>query len=542
MREQGNENGVVLVVVVCFAAITALLAIGLIAESSMQLKMAGKKTDMEQAFYIAEGGAERAVGYIRQGGVIPCTITGMIGGGRFYTSIIGSSDETASGVTHTVAGNININPNNSAQNQFMMLTANGITYSRQDLHSNTLDYAGTACLVHVKPKGNSDQSITVDGAAFTLDKNQAYTFSGSLMNVVLTNDNRNPHGKAVGKWWIAINGSNVSFVADADPDSGINRYYTIYSIGTKNQTKRLVVLEGVHQQSWAKYAMYYNRGPGAIWIVGGERFNGPVHANTYIYIKEDPVFNALVSSTEGSWGSGSDISQAQFNDGYILNAPNVPMASVNFTTLLAQASMIMTGVTSFTLSDSNLVVNNSFRGWSNFSMPVPSNGLIYVKNAPSGGTSSTRTGDVEVAGVLDGRLTIVAENNIMITNHVFYALHPTNGSDDALGLVAKRDVIIKNNAPTNLLVFAHIIADGRATSSTNDGSFYVQDHTTRWNCGPLNVYGGIVQFYRGAVGTVSGYGYSKNYDFDQRFLLNPPPFYPALTNEYQWKGWRESAL
>lgn len=547
MKNSNRESGIVLVAVMCMAAAAAVLAIGLLGESGLQLKTAGRQVSMEQAFYIAEGGAERAVAYIRQGGAIPNTITGAIGSGQFYTSIVGASGETSTDNTHAVSGWININPNNSADREFIMLSTDGTTYDRDDLQNQDLaDYIGTACMVHVKPKGNSDQDVTVDGAAYTLDKNIAYTFSAASMSVALTNDSRNPQGKAVGQWWIYIDGSSVTIADDSGTSSQAVDYYTIYSVGTVGASRRLVILEGVHQMSWAKYAMWYHNSSGSIWIRSGERFDGPVHANNYIYLQGDPVFNALISSTRSTWGPGSDTNAVQFNDGYTLSAPTQTMASINFANLQAQASTVITGMTSVTMSGSNLLVTSWTRGWTNRSMAVPSNGLIYVRNATSGGSSATRAGTVNVGGVLDGRLTIVAETDIQITNHITYAAHPTNSSDDALGLIARRDVIVMDEAPNNLNVFAHIIADGIATSASDDGSFYVEHYDSRADSGSLNVYGGIVQYYRGAVGTFGGWGgdtgFTKNYMFDSRFSVNPPPHYPAVTNEYQWEDWRDKPL
>jgi hypothetical protein len=149
-----------------------------------------------------------------------------------------------------------------------------------------------------------------------------------------------------------------------------------------------------------------------------------------------------------------------------------------------------------------------------------------------------------VGGTLDGRLTIVTDSDIWITNHIVYAntnidLNSTNLSDDALGLVAKHDVVIANNTPNNINLFAHIMAVGSSTPGNHeDGSFKV-NNIDRSYAGHINLYGGIVQFYRGAVGRITPTGYRKNYTFDQRLETKPPPHYPCITNEYLWTGWRE---
>ncbi len=537
-----NESGVALIAVTCFTAIAAILAIGLMSESSSQLKVAKINMNREQAFYVAEGGAERAVAYLRNGGAVPTNLTGSIGNGTYSVYLLATPDTTGSGGTHAVSGLININPNNSPQNEFLLMTADGQSYDRDALQNGSLqDYSGNATMVRVKSKGNANQTITVDGAAYVLDRNTAYNFVGDAFPIALTNDSRGTNGAAMGQWWISINGSGISLGDDPEQGSGAINFYSIYSIGTVEGSKRMIFLDGIHQESWAKYALWYNSGPGAIWIKSGETFDGPVHANTYIYLQGDPVFNAAVSSTRGTWGTGSDTSSVSFNQGYQLNADTQSMASVNFNSMLAKASVVVTGLTSITFSGTNMVIANARSGWTANAMAIPPNGLVYVRDAASGSSKY----DVYLGGTLDGRLSIVTERDIYITNHLTYAVHPTNNSDDALGLIAQRDVIVAANAPDDLDVFAHIMATGASTAADDDGSFMVENYNSRDPSGLLNVYGGIVQYYRGAVGTFNSTtlqtasGYAKNYTFDARFETMPPPEYPTMTNEYTWTGWRE---
>jgi len=538
-----NESGVVLVAVVCLTAVAAILAIGLMNESASQLKIAGKTVNFEKAFYVAEGGAERAVAYVRNGGVVPTNLTGAIGNGTYAAYVLATPDTTGNGGNNTVSGQININPNNSPNNEFLLVTTDGQTYDRDSLQNQSLqDYTGNATLIRVKPKGNSDQTITLNGASYTLDRNTAYNFTGDSIPIVLFNDSRNTNGLAMGQWQLTVNGSGISFGDDPEQGSGSINYYSIYSFGIVQGTRRTVFLDGVHQASWARYAMWYNSGPGAIWFKSGEVLNGPVHANTFIYLQGDPVFNALISSSRISWGPGSDASAVSFNQGYLLNAASQSMASVSFSALLSRASLVVTGNTSITLAGTNLHVSNSRMGWTNNNFVIPSNCLIYAADASTG---SKKPGTIDVGGSLDGRVTIVAETDIQITNHLEYAAHPTNSSDDALGLIAGRDVVVMRGAPDDLNIFAHIMAVGSATSATDDGSFKVEDYDDRNPSGLLNVYGGIVQYYRGAVGTFNSWtmqtssGFAKNYTFDGRFETKPPPEYPTMTNEYTWTSWRE---
>ena len=145
-------------------------------------------------------------------------------------------------------------------------------------------------------------------------------------------------------------------------------------------------------------------------------------------------------------------------------------------------------------------------------------------------------------------MTIVADYDIQITNHLTYAVHPTNNSDNALGLIAQHDVEVATVAPNNLIIFAHIISCNAATDY--DAGFHVEDYDSRANSGILTVYGGIVQNNRGAVGqqanerigghwTLVQHGFLKNYTYDTRFASEPPPSYPTVSNVYVKTSWRE---
>lgn len=108
-------------------------------------------------------------------------------------------------------GAININPNNSNDNQFTLETSDG-TITRDDLHqsadidSNGTLYSGPATQIRVKPKGNGNQNgMTVDGTSYNFDNGELYVISGANMNVRLYNDHVHNNGNAMGHWWIEFN-------------------------------------------------------------------------------------------------------------------------------------------------------------------------------------------------------------------------------------------------------------------------------------------------------------------------------------------------
>ena len=327
------------------------------------------------------------------------------------------------------------------------------------------------------------------------------------------------------------------------PAGGYTRY-RIEAFGTVGGRTRRVAIRGVRAVSWARYALWYNGEAMQLWMTGGEEFRGPVHANAQFRFHSYQVaalgqtrFHDSASSTHSSYVLENSTVSPIFDRGIVLNAPTQSTMSVDFAQLRAASALVLEGTTAITLAGGNMVVSNARRGWTNRVVALPTSGNVYVQSVATGPTN-TQAGDVRVAGPagLNGRLTIVAERDIQIVNHVRYASSPaTNASsEDALGLVARRHVTVQTNAPNNLEVFAHMIAV--------DGGFGVLSYTNAalGNRGTLTVYGGIVNNIRQAVGQTSGTGYRKNYIYDGRFHTKPPPGYPVLPFAYQWTSWEES--
>ena len=103
---------------------------------------------------------------------------------------------------------------------------------------------------------------------------------------------------------------------------------------------------------------------------------------------------------------------------------------------------------------------------------------------------------------------------------------PANLRTPAPGIVA-RDITIGATAPTNVTVQEVMMAGGQNTTT---GTFSAANYNTRAP-GTLNVIGWIIQKYRGAVGVSSNgvltAGYNKNYVYDHRMAVMPPPFFPT---------------
>jgi hypothetical protein len=166
-------------------------------------------------------------------------------------------------------------------------------------------------------------------------------------------------------------------------------------------------------------------------------------------------------------------------------------------------------------------------------------------------------GTVAVTGVLRGRITLYAEGgNVVLIDDIRYANDPGSGSlatgacEDMLGIIASNDIVVADNTintPYNLSSTWRFFDDTKdmyihATLMALKESFRVQNYdkgpSSANGCegktsgrGCLYLTGGLIQVRRGAVGTVSGYGYIKRYSYDRCAADAPPPYFP-VTGRY----------
>ncbi len=162
-----------------------------------------------------------------------------------------------------------------------------------------------------------------------------------------------------------------------------------------------------------------------------------------------------------------------------------------------------------------------------------------------------RNGDVFISGVLEGRVTVTAENNIYVVGDVTY----DDVDRDALGLVGQNAVIVWN--PVRNKSYIGMSSGMRAYSgncisgycNTNRSiqaailsvqhTFMVQNtDVTSGNRGDLRVYGSIAQMFRGVVRWQSGY--TKDYVYDKKFRYTAPPkFLTPASTTYGVSTWVE---
>lgn len=320
----------------------------------------------------------------------------------------------------------------------------------------------------------------------------------------------------------------------------------ITATGTYKESSRTIILRGVRNATYAQFA-FFTEDNGDIYFKSKEEFFGPVHTDSKPYFSGNPEFFDEVTTKSSTYAG--DISAVIFNKGFEKNVDNGSMASVDFPGLKALAknepgAIYLKGDTAISFDDGIMKISNSSANWNNKEKTIANEQLIYIAYK-----SNNSPGRLFMnGGTLDGKVTIVTEDDIFITNHTRYKVSPLDdpNSDDALGLISRDDVFLYN-APNNIDIHATIMATG-AKSEYNDGSFGVYNLNATYGFkNHINLLGGIVQQVRGAVGyfnknTGETYaGYNKRYIFDKRFKTDPPPYYPAISGKITYKSWAETA-
>jgi hypothetical protein len=328
----------------------------------------------------------------------------------------------------------------------------------------------------------------------------------------------------------------------------------------------------------------------------GDTINGPLHSNDTISVNGSPAFNGNASTgypdTMACPPSGTYTYRWYGRSGcgdtpeFLTDDPEaVPLLTLptSNTAIKAETNRaagktgcLYNGPTRIELlSTGRMNVTSPFTTAAAYASCVgnniarPTNGVIYVQNVPTSQTATCtggqnplgypilgdvtqyqcRVGDVFLSGTLRGRLTIAAENNIVVVADTRYETSGTS-SNDMLGLLANQFVQVYHpvsSAGTNLpdvrnptpyfqdpRIDAAILALGH--------SFIVQNYDEGATLGTLTVNGGIAQKWRGPVGTFGGSptGYLKAYSYDSRFQYASPPHAASLSSAaFRTAQWAE---
>jgi len=363
--------------------------------------------------------------------------------------------------------------------------------------------------------------------------------------------------------------SNVNFsdgkMAVTVAKDTISNTITITATGTYfdpvNRTNIVKTITVVLQPSkFSKFAYYSAYEPSNIWWAKGDSVWGPLHVQGKLQVSGAPVYLGKVTTQSGItlndpgrwvvqrvkvgrqwvnqnvWVPGTD--DPKFYGGYETGI-DLPLPADGVTNIATAATA---GGTKFTGKDTVYVlfqadsIKCKFKKADKYTAKLGTtlapNGVIFAENAV-----------VRVQGKVKGQYTLgvsgtSAKGKVFIDDDLLLNTNPkTNpNSNDLLGIVAQGDVLITDNTAnrSNVDIYASIYSQ--------QGGFGADKYDTRPNSGSINLYGGISQSTRRAVGTFNSSGivsgFSKRYRYDERLLLASPPYYPG-TGSFQIVSWYE---
>ncbi|MFC1656874.1 hypothetical protein ACFL14_02875 [Patescibacteria group bacterium] len=157
-----------------------------------------------------------------------------------------------------------------------------------------------------------------------------------------------------------------------------------------------------------------------------------------------------------------------------------------------------------------------------------------------------------LSGVLDGYLTIASTGKIYITDSITYAEESLT-SDDVLGIYAEDNIVVKNNENISanegkpITIDASIMSLKEFTVYEYEGFDKDGNPIGRKPPATLYVNGGVIQKTRGVLGHFNPIssliidGYTKNWRYDDRLKIMPPPFFPT-TGEPEIISWKEEVI
>jgi Tfp pilus assembly protein PilX len=318
----------------------------------------------------------------------------------------------------------------------------------------------------------------------------------------------------------------------------------------------------------------------------GDFINGPMHTNDAFSICGSPTLGGSaadpveVSGPPPGWFSAEDIphsgsgcsgSSKNFQgtltaNSAVLKPPptNEELAGVAGAKYKGQVRICLSAksMTVMTYTEANSCKSPT---GVQYSGAIPANGVVYVESGPSCSKEyspfnttyeitalNSECGNAYVEGTYTGQLTIGTYNDIIVTGSLCLescsATMPFKG-EGVLGLVANNFVRIYHPEPPYKIekvknskgevieekkvfeckngtgVVENPIIDAAILAISH--SFIVDNYSCGSGLGTLTVNGAIAQNYRGVVGTTSGNGYVKSYNYDSRLKYIEPPSFIA---------------
>ena len=119
-------------------------------------------------------------------------------------------------------------------------------------------------------------------------------------------------------------------------------------------------------------------------------------------------------------------------------------------------------------------------------------------------------------------------SNVVIAGDTIYERNADNSRMDQQGIlgILSETGQVHIDYPDPVGKTVNIDASIMATSETGSGILKALDYNRALNKPAINLYGGVIQYYYGAVGSGADGGYKRNFVYDPRLKYSPPPLYP----------------
>ncbi|HEX2869036.1 MAG TPA: hypothetical protein VHO03_18490 [Ignavibacteriales bacterium] len=379
-----------------------------------------------------------------------------------------------------------------------------------------------------------------------VDNNVDYYKNTVAHNIAVTGANMAANEIFMDKNWNAgfsnlpFSGGSINVTIE---DAGQQKKRINASGTFQGVTKNVMIL--LQPSGFSKYAYYTNIFPGNTFLATGDTITGPFHTQGKLNVLGSPVFQGKASAKNGlklisnatpkfyggfqsgvdvplNW-STSDTKAAAQAGGYVFNAGGAGKVDVKLT---------------FN-SDATVTYKKryDFGSWSSDTTVALSsfapNGVIYVEK-----------GNLYLKGVVSGRYTVIADQssgmgtgNVYIEDDIRYKNNPLThpSSTDMLGIISSNNVLISDNSDNrqNVNIDATIFAYKGGLGLVNTSMPY---------SGTLKVFGGVIEYQARTTGVYSGgtiiNGYRERIIFDERLMLNSPPYFPS-TDKYEVVSWLE---
>lgn len=358
---------------------------------------------------------------------------------------------------------------------------------------------------------------------------------------------------------VSFSGGSYTVKVDViDAFKNIRRITSVGNYVGYNDTVQVTL----QPSSFSKFGYYsVNEGSGIYWITGDSVW-GPFHTQDVLRISGNPVFNGKVTVKNGmTQTSGSN---PQFNAGYLsgVDTPIPGTGVADLQTLADAGGKDFTGhdTVYITFAGDNIKYKYSYN--SSYTTVAAStlapNGVIFasganlrvqgtVKGQYSIGSSqetktvTTTTTTTNKKGKTKTKTTTTTATvggDIYLDGDVVYNTDPVANpnSTDLLGIIAQNNVLITDNSTNNNNIKI------QAAVYAQTGGFGAENYDTRPAAGTINLYGGITQNSRLAVGTFGGHGitsgFQKSYKYDNRMMVASPPGFPD-TGSFEIVSWYE---